>query len=86
MEKPDYKRESMATIPLLNQIKVILINMMKNKTFDPGLRKGDDEFQKSPLKIIFTISVRKRKKSPTIKDVFYESVNFRWDESDNELF
>lgn len=59
---------------------------MKNKTFEPHLNKSNAEFQKPSFKSIFSFSVKKQKKSLTIKDVFYESVNFRWDEIDNELF
>ena len=64
----------------------MLLNRMKNKTFDPPLRESDVEFQESLFKIIFSFSIKKPKKSLTIKDVFYESVNFKWDELNKELF
>lgn len=59
---------------------------MKNKTFDPRLRQGDAEFQKSLFKILFSSPKKKHKRSLTIREVFYEAVNFRWEQFDYEFF
>jgi len=87
---PDYFKSKNRTTMTVYEHKTFAASnkssTMKNKTFDPRLRESAGNFQKSPFKIFFSFSGKKRRKSLTIKDVFYESVNFRWDEFDNELY
>jgi hypothetical protein len=60
--------------------------MNQNENKNHHHHPNDDECQKSPIGIVFSSSEKKHKKSLTIKDVFYASVNFRWNEPDNDFF
>ncbi len=55
---------------------------MKNKSFDSRIHKSGAEFRGATNK---NISIKKLGKRLTIKDVFYQSVNFRLKELSTDI-